>query len=337
MKTGSTSIQTFFHENETALLSQGLYRPETGREDRPLYHKGLINSFMGGHASAPLANRLAAELEARDRPGKVFVTAEMFASRLGNQAYFANLKTFCRQLGYRPHVIAFIRPQAPLLNSLYTENVKNWRPVATIEAFIAKETAASRHRYGGLFSAVMDDADCDFTLLPFNRQTLTAGLETAMCKVMGLDGAAPGLIRPEAANPSPGPRTVAAFQRLRRRAVNEFPDLDQERLVALVWPLLRSAGSLGWNDTKFGGLSDALQAMIIDLFSADNAALAKRVWSQSWTDVFTEPEERAPAFNTFDPALATPGDRREFRNFLEESMATIREFATCYHGQGRRM
>ncbi len=336
-KTGSTSIQTFFHGNAAAFLRQGLFRPNTGTEIHGHLHLGLVNAFIAGHAAAPATAKLAAELRAHGLPPKVFLSAEMFAARLASKSYATALKAFCRDLGYRLHVIVFIRPQAPLLNSLFTQHVKNWRLVDSIEAFLATETGNFRHHYAALLRHLLNDLSIDLTVLPFNRATLSGGLGTAMCQVMELDAAATGLVQPDGANPSPGPRTVAAFQRLRRKVSSEFPGLGQDQLAPLTRPLLHAAGALGWNAENFGGFSPSQTRWIIECFKSDNDALAQRVWSKPWDQVFSEAETLSPPFNIFSPADAPPPQRIEFRGFINQSMATIAEFGSTHHGHGKRM
>ena len=336
-KTGSTSIQTFFRDNAVAFQRQGFFRPSTGTELHSHIHLGLVNAFNPGHATSPEVEKLAAELQARNLPEKVFISAEMFATRLGNRACLNALKSFCRRLGYRLHIIIFIRPQAPLLNSLFTQHVKNWRPVTSVEAFLAVETEHGRHHYASHFRNVLDDSEVDFSALPFGRAMLLGSLDAAMCSVMGLDASTDSLVKPEATNFSPGPRTVAAFQRLRRKANNEFLEFDQYRLAPLTQPLLHAAAALGWNAEKFGGISIQQQHWINDAFRTDNDALAQRLWSKRWDQIFADGETLAPPFNIFDPADAAPSQRREFREFIEQSLTTIAEFAGVHHGQGKRM
>ena len=337
LKTGSTSVQAFFHDNAAVFQRQGLYRPETGTEARGLYHLGLINSFIRNHASVPQAAKLAAELEAHGLPEKVFLTAEMFAVRLGKRDYYNAIKAFARRLGYRLHVIVVIRPQAPLLNSLFTQAVKSWQPVTTVDAFLKTQGKSGRYAFHSLLSHLLNDGDVNFTALPFNREALDAGLSSTMCRVMELDLCVEGLMQPAVANTSPGPRTVVAFQRLRRRVAQAYPALDADKLSPLTWPLLRAASALGWNDVKFGGITPAQQNWLTDFFAADNEALAQRVWSKPWNQVFTEAENLAPPFNVFEPSKAAPPQRREFRGFIEQAMETIAELSGHHQGQASRM
>jgi hypothetical protein len=258
----------------------------------------------------------------------------MFASRLGRAPYLAAVKEFCAGLGYRLHVIAYIRPQSPLLNSLYTQNIKNWRPAISIDEFLDQEVANGRHHYGALFDGMLGDQEIDLTLRPFNRATLKKGLTTDICDVIGIDATDKDLTQPETANTSPGARTVAAFQRLRRQVASDFPDFDPERLAALTWPLLRVAGAQGWNDDKYGGITPSRHEELAQEFSATNEELARRAWSKAWDEVFSPADCQPPPLKVFDPETAEPAVLEEFNDFLEQALETIAEFAGTHQGQG---
>ena len=145
------------------------------------------------------------------------------------------------------------------------------------------------------------------------------------------------LLEPRLANVSPGPRTITAMLRLKKRMIAELPALDPERMSSLTTPLVEIAGGLGWNDEKFGGMTNAQQDAVAQHFASSNEILAQRVWSMPWNAIFTAAENASPPYNFFTPATATPPQRHEFRDFIEQSMETIAELASLYHGQASRM
>lgn len=335
-KTGSTAIQQFFHRNQAVLAELGLYRPQTGTQHRGHYHFDLVATFEDPSAS-PLAASLESELVSAGLPERVFISAEHFAVRLAREDYLAGLLEFSGRLGYRLHVIAYIRPQAPLLNSLYSQSVKSWRQVKDMESFVMRELDSGRHDYARTFAPLLASNAASLSLRPFNRQTLAGGLTADMCEVMGISTEGVELAAAEEeANTSPGPKSVTAFQRLRRRAAEDYPQLDREALAPLTWPILRAAGALGWNDTKFGGIEDSLLNRIRTHYADSNEALAERAWGKPWRQVFAEAEELPPPFNTFHPPDAPQAERREFRDFLEDSAGLIAAIAADQKGQGPR-
>ncbi len=320
-KTGSTAIQRFFRDNADVFRRQGLFRPVTGTAHRSHYHFDLVEAFQPRRANHPLTAKLALEIEAEGRPDRVFLSAEHFAVKLADPAYLDSLTAFCRRLGYRLHIIAYVRPPAPLLNSLYTQSVKSWRDVPEIGEFIGREIGNGRHDYMRLFGELKSRPDADLTLRPFSRQLLAEGITADMCKVMGLSVSGETLAADEEeANVSPGPMTVAAFERLRRRINRELPSLRREQLSPLTWPLVRAAGAQGWNDTRYGGIAADEERLIAASFTAPNRELARLHWQRDWEDEFTADEQRAPAYNVFIPEEALPTQRKEFREFIGAAM-----------------
>ena len=308
----------------------------TGTAHRSHYHFDLVEAFRPGSSTRPLLAKLSQEIEAHGRPERVFISAEHFAHQLSDPAYLSALTGFCGSIGYRLHVIAYVRPHAPLLNSLYTQNVKSWRPVPEIEAFVRREIQSGRHDYLRHFAALRKSSEADFTLRPFSRDVLKRGLTDDICAVMGLDMSGETLAAAEEdKNAAPGPMTVTAFERLRRRISRDHPALAREALAPLTWPLLRAAGALGWNSAKYGGISPEVHALIERSFAQSNAELARLHWSKDWAEVFTEADRAPPPYNVFDPASASPRERQAFRDFIQQSAEAVAEIAALHQGQER--
>jgi hypothetical protein len=336
-KTGSTTIQQFFRDNADLFARQGLLRPRTGTAHRSHYHFDLVEAFSPERTADPLRAALKAEIEENGRPDRVFISAEHFAAKLGTAAYLASLTTFCRELGYRLQVIAYVRPPAALLNSLYTQSVKSWRQVPFIDQFVAREIGGGRHDYMRLFAALRRNGDASLTLRPFNREVLARGLTIDMCGIMGLATEGEALADSgEEANVSPGPMTVAAFERLRRRVSREFPDLTRDDLAPLTWPLVRAAGAEGWNEEKYGGLTPESARRIEAAFRESNRELARLHWQREWDHIFSEKETAAPPYNVFDPAEVPQRERRAFRDFVEGAMEMVENVARLHQGQPSR-
>lgn len=323
-KTGTTTIQRFFRDNAEVFRKQDFYRPETGTELRSHYHLDLVEAFLPARPDHPLRAKLAAEIEEAGRPSRVFISAEHFAVRLSDPAYLETLVRYCGGLGYRLHVITYLRPPSPLLNSLYTQAVKSWRPIVSIDGFLDRELQSARHDYLTHFATLAALAEASLTLRPFSKTVLKSGLTSDLCSVMGLslDGTVLAAVEEEA-NASPGPMTVTAFERLRKRTAKAQPGLDREILAPLTWPLIRAAGALGWNDVKFGGITPERAAAIQEHFAAHNEELARRAWGKGWNEVFSEAEQLPPPYNVFEPALATPVQRREFRDYMRNAEEMI--------------
>ena len=58
-----------------------------------------------------------------------------------------------------------------------------------------------------------------------------------------------------------------------------------------------------------------------------NDAFAQAAWACHWFDAFPEQKDRIAAPNMFHPKTASPAERREFRGFIGEAMAALRDLA----------
>jgi hypothetical protein len=321
-KTGTTAIQFFFRDNAAVFASQGLYWPKTGTELRSHYHLALVDAFTGDWKQGGLLEKLGQELEEAGQPERVFISAEHFSLRLAQKGFAEKLHGHCARLGYSPHLIAYIRPQAPMLNSLYTQSVKNWQPVGSIDTFLESEMRSGLNDYLRQFAPFLGRSNFAVTLRPYNRETLADGITRDICKVLGAN-AEQAKIPQERVNVTPGPKTLTAFQRLRRRATKDFSHLKREDLAGLTWPLLRTAGAMGWNDEKYCGISPATEKVLNSHFADSNDKLARHVWSRSWSEVFDAEDVMTPQYNVFDPAEVEPEARLDFQDFVSNAMELI--------------
>ena len=327
-KTGSTAIQIFFRDNAEALARNGVYWPQAGTELRGYCHLDLVQAFNSPPETSTALQSLARELNENGRPGRVLISAEQFAKRLVRPQYLAAVEDYFHDLGYGIHVIAYVRPQPALINSLFAQHVKFWRLMPTIEEFMLQEVQSGRLDYMKLFAALRASKSARLTLRPFNRGLREHGIVADICGVLGLSPQEPaGTFTPDRVNVLPGPKTLNAFRRLRLRGTTEIPHIDWERMQALTWPIISSAGALGWNNRKYRGIAPSGHAIIESLFYESNDQLAQLTWGKSWREVF-DGEVDPPPLEVFHLPDAPPAERREFKDFLEQSMDVIRELAS---------
>ena len=332
-KTATTAIQRFFSGHADLFALQGLYWPKTGTAVRSFNHMALALALRDGTAQSAYFAELARELSDMGRPERVLLSAEQFAEPLASAAPVADLARFARSLGYGLHVVFYIRPQPALLNSLYTQNVKNWRPVPDMDSYLTQEIRAGRHDYTTRLAALAGQPDIQLTVRPFSRSVLDRGILRDIAEVVGLDpddavfsGAPPHV------NVAPGPKTVAALLRLRRLASWHYPHLKREVLSGLSTPLLAAAGSLGWNAEKCGAMQETECAMVEQHFAASNDRLASTSWSCRFSDVYTASDRRPPMFNMFDPEQAPREERRAFAEFMQHARDLLAGLATGHRG-----
>ena len=327
-KTGSTAIQKFFSGNAEAFAQIGIYWPKAGTELKAHNHLALSNAFRPGQEDHDLLAILAKELTDRGRPGRVLISAEQFGTRMSHPQYLKNVCLYCEILGYDLHVIAYIRPQPALLNSLFAQNAKNWKPLPVFDKFLQREVHSGRHDNNNLFAPLLESRTVRYTPRPYTRQLLQRDITSDFCEILGLaPQATAGFVPPEMANVVPGPKTVEAFLRLRRRIAAQIPAVDPDKMTALTWPFIRAAGALGWNDQKFWGITPSGHAALASHFSKSNDRFAERVWAKPWQQIFADDDPAPPTSNVFQPAKADPAELSEFKDFITQSMEVIRKLA----------
>lgn len=328
-KTGSTAIQKFLTGNRDRLRELGLYVPVAGTEVHGHNHTALVGAvarFDQADAGGAF-DRLRAELARAGYPQQLLISAEDFSPKFGRRPFLDKLARFCAAIGYAPHFVVYVRPQAAAINSMFTQHVKNWRAVGPFHEYFQTQLAAPLSQLPRLFEALRADPRFRLTVRPYNRQTITTGLVGDFLSLLGLPPGDPGLMHsPDLVNVAPGPKTVAAFLRIRRRLAEREPIPDPAILKGLTRPLIAAAGQHGWNETKFDGIDESRLRHARDCFAASNENFAQAVWLKRWLDVFPEEEDRQANPNIFIFKDASPAEQAEFRDFVQEAIAAIRQF-----------
>src|SRR4029450_12010272 len=115
----------------------GYYRPATGTETHRHNHHDLaqeiqILRFAGAR---PITEKLDLELQEAGNPRAVVISAEALSLDIAQQEMRDRLDRFAALIGYRPHIILYVRPQPQAINSAFTQHVKTWRAGETFASF----------------------------------------------------------------------------------------------------------------------------------------------------------------------------------------------------------
>jgi len=328
-KTGSTAIQMFVTGNRDRLRELGVYLPVAGTEIHAHNHNAIARSVarFDLEDTGGTYDRLRTELAQAGHPQQVLISAEQFSARLGRPLFSEMLARFCVGIGYAPHVIAYVRPQAAAFNSMYAQHVKNWRDVGPFHRYFRTRVEAPMSQLPLLFASVRSDPRFRLTLRPYNRQIISTGLIEDFLSVLGLPADGPGFMRPsDLENVTPGAKTIAAFLHIRRKLAEREPMSSLAILGGLTTPLIAAAGRLGWNGTKFDGIDEIRLRHAQTRFAESNDEFARTAWNKSWHEIFPEEIERQAKPNMFFPKEAPPAERAEFRDFIEDAFASIRHF-----------
>jgi len=328
-KTGSTAVQKFLTGNAERLRALDVHFPVAGTEVHGHNHTAIVGAVehIDWADAGGAFDRLQSELAQAGYPRQVLISAEDFSPRYGRQIFVDKLARFCTALGYAPHVVVYVRPQAAAINSMFTQHVKNWRAVGSFRRFFQARLAAPLSQFPRLFAALRADPRFRLTVHPYNRRVITTGLVRDFLTVLGLPPDDPGFMHsPDLLNVAPGPKTIAAFQHIRRRLAEQQPMPGLAILKGLTRPLIAAAGQHGWNETKFDGLGAGRLRQAHNCFAASNENFAQAVWRDSWRHVFPEEENREANPNIFIFKDAFAAEQAEFLDFVQEAIATIRHF-----------
>jgi hypothetical protein len=309
------------------LSSCGFYVPRTGLNESRVAHHLIAMEANGEATGGPSQfERLASELDAANRPENVILTSEGFSARMHEPEVLANLRTQIERMDYRPHVIAFVRPQEAAIHSFYTQKLKMWTFKGTFERYwsraLAKPGWDYERRFAALFASGMN-----LRVLPFSRRLIAEGLCRQFLLAVGMpEGRLEGLVEPPPSNMSPGPRAIAAI-----RAVNQ--ELNRRGVRANRWRTEKAAAIvrrthdlIGHDDGRFNALTEEVAAVIRAQFRDSNERFSAKAFGRPWAQVFAEEMTSVPVPNTFDPDEVSPEERQEFDAFVREMADAICEF-----------
>jgi hypothetical protein len=326
-KTASTTIQNTLLANAALLAGNGLYIPEMQNAKRGGMHQRLAGELNHGRPGNS-AEQIANELRSASCPGRILLSSEGFSSRIHEPTARDAIAGFFGELGYRICLIAFIRPQITLVNSLYTEYAKKLIHHLTFDGFFEEFLSNPLSDFNLRFGPAIEDARFDTRFIPFNSATIEAGPSQTLLNSIGVE---PGVVRAcqisPARNSSPGAKTIAALLNVGERLRPVATGLGKRRLVDFAAALRRLAAARQWNEKSFNGLSSSHVERLRQRFGVSNEQFAERAWKRSWESLFGEDERRAAGHPrcVFDPVAMAPAERQDFDEFCDMAVALLRE------------
>lgn len=329
-KTGTTAIQKALGTNRAKLLAQGILYPEVpGHEAKARGQHGLgvalglSDSRIPGHFGL---DDLIHHLETTRADRVVLSTETLSVPRIAPERITGFLDMI-RARGFAPTVVAFVRPQAPLINSSYVQQTQTFQKDEPIEAYVAHGLRTAYYDMTARLAAWTDQPGVRFVAVPYTTDVQGPRIAEALLAAGGVERArieAAGMAAAETANASAGAIAVAAFRFLTRRN----PELSNHpRRARLQAAALAAAEARGWNRERFVGLDQADVDRLKAHFAASNEAFAARHWGRSWSDVFASEDARPWRRNDIDPARLPAGLHREFEDFERECLARSVEIA----------
>jgi len=320
-KSASTSLQAMILTNRAQLAAHGIYVPATRTDDYRQPHRQLAWEFHDkGFADVPPGGfkELKAELASLGTPEHILISSEFFQTALHRRGILERLCQTFAAMGYRIRLVAYIRPQAAYINSGYTQVTKRLQNTLDIDDFIADALKHIRYDYERFLLPAVRFDGIDTVYRPFNRETLTRGIVEDFLSTFGISSESMAEFNiPSARNVSPGPKTVAALLRIGRKIAKQGIVANLPHRIKASGLILEMSDLLGWNLTKYAGITVNQAQLIQDRFAPGNDAFAAIVWNRSWADVFGEESVSVPPFNVFQRDSASPQDRSEFDEVVE--------------------
>lgn len=309
-KTGSTAIQRVLATSRRRLESAGISYP-TSRKTLPLEaHHSLARFLRTGPRPGMSLVYGPDELETTLRFTKadyVVLSSEGFSNPAFPGSKVAALAALAEEHDFSMTAVAFIRPQAEMMNSWYVQDVKDLRRPGSFAEFAAADNAWLEHT--PRFQAWSSQPLVRFVAVPFNGEAKGARIAELMLTASGVsdDQVARARLKPaELVNENPGFMTVAGLRYL----MKHHPwtrELESSQLRRARNSSFVEARGHGWFARPFIGVDADHAARIAAGFAADNETFAQRHWQRSWHDVFATDPERHWVSNEVDPGTA-PAD-----------------------------
>jgi hypothetical protein len=327
-KTGSTSIQKMLAAEHGRLAAAGFYCASTGRNQSGVAHHFLAEEVnRRPRSGSSLFEALESEVEAQGWPPNVVLTSEAFCTRIHHPRVVARLKELSERLGYRPRVMAYVRPQETAIHSVYTQRLKMWTFKGDFESFwprVIDDIAWDyEQRFGALF-----DSDVEVSILPFSRRVIIEGVCRNFLSALGLpQSSLNGFIEPARANVSPGPKAIAAILEVNQELDARGIKGTRRTLEAVAHVVRRTNRLIGPEEDQFNALSPAVSERIRARFQNTNARFAVKAFGREWDEVFAEDLASRRELNIFDPASAKADEQQAFEAFVADMVEAICELA----------
>lgn len=303
-KTGSTAIQRVLAASRRSLESAGILYP-TSRETLPLEaHHSLARFLRTGPGPGITLVFGPDELDETLRTTSadhVVLSSEGFSNPNFPAAQVAGLASLAESCGFEMTAVAFIRPQAEMMNSWYVQDVKDLRRPGTFAEFAAADNGWLEHN--ARFSAWSTQPQVRFVAVPFNGEAKGARIAELMLRAGGVadEQIARARLKPaEMVNENPGAMTVAGLRYLMRQHPWTQLELDRSQAYRARDASFVEARDRGWFAEPFVGVDANRARRIAARYATENEAFAQHHWDRSWNDVFAADVARHWVSNEVD-------------------------------------
>ncbi len=320
-KTGSSAIQQLFMEHQELLANRGVLYPLRGKTtgtQRNLFYEMTGNKQFD--PEQPSWAWLEESLRKSDAD-IVVLSSEIFSTLPARSRMPAKIERFFRKLDFTVQVVAYVRPQHELVNSMYAQRLRLLNSDQPFTRWAPRELSHRLYHYESLLKPWDRSGNFFLTVLPYAGPAKEFGALQDFIATCGLSGRLDGselAQRRDRRNVTPGPKTVEA---LRRIAAGGGRRKYRKRLRDLRNYVIGQSSSRGWNDVPFNGVSDRMRGRIIRRFQRENRLLAQQHFLKGWRATFSLELTQPLQVNEFDRKTASKEDEQDIADLVQEVRA----------------
>lgn len=314
-KTGTTALQFYLHQNRGALLEAGCLVPKGGMGSRGAHHK-LVRSIAGfpvpddRHDSIQELREEIFQTEARH----LIVSSEFVERLLMFRDKALTLIELLEKLGFRVHLIYYVRSQPQLLNSQYVQVSKSYALNLSFEKFIHRNIWRKPRSFLRILN-LLNSLKIERTIRPYTDSVRKEGIVLDFLKCIELGGLATDQ-RVVRTNESVGPVAVQAARLSADAIPGGVRTLGQLQAAKCTQALRVALKKRRLVEHAYCGLTNDMAEQIRRSYEADNEVFARQVWGHSWHEVFADDDTRDYVPNDLCMVEASARQKDELRNLL---------------------
>lgn len=317
-KTGTTSIQQFLADRESFLAERDFYYPRAGRIKAGghlnLVYELASNWKFQGKGSAWAA--LESELETVEQ-NQIVLSAENLSSFMKHEGLKDRVSELGEKIGARVVILAFVRPQYRMIDSLYAQNARTGYEYAKFDDYWRKALDKPLFDYANVLSSWVARFDV-VKVGAFERHATSQGAIEQILRTMEV----PRLDDSIASFPRHNERVSAKLVEFVRRSVEHLSSLtknnkDKARFAKIV---LKNCEQDGVGGDSFSGLDNEIASAIHNHFKGMNRVLGRAFMDRD--HAFEEDPSNVEFTRCiYDLDEASTDDRKLYEGLLLKSCA----------------
>ncbi len=315
-KTGSSTLQHTFMEQQALLAERGILYPLCGQTtvtQRNLFFD--LANHKQFDPKQPTWAWLHSNLKASDCE-VVVLSSEIFSALPAHSNMPKKIERFFHKLDFTVQVVAYVRPQHELLSSMYAQRLRLLNSNQHFSRWAPRELTSHLYHYERMLRPWDRSGDFFLTVLPYTQATKEAGILGDFIAACGLSERLAGTELPNLAdrrNRSPGPKTVEIFRRLAAGNGRRKYRKNRHHLRDMV---MGESFKRDWNELPFNGVNDRIRARIARRFAKENRLLAQQYFPKSWKATFQKSMDLPLQVNEYDAKSASAADEKEIADLL---------------------